>query len=137
MGWTYTGNPQDSDRDLVRFLIGDHTQDAQSLSDEELDYLLAVNTDGATVNTYRAAAEAAGMLAVRYAGLATTMRHIGDLTLQVSYGEQATRFEALEAKLLKGRTNYDVGGAVFFDTSTNVFAIGDMDNGGGRFGRLL
>lgn len=139
MGWTYTGNPQDSDRDLVRFLLGDTVQTAQSLSDEELDYLLSVNTANSVVNAYRAGAEAAGILHTRYAGLSSTMKRVGDLTLQVHYGEQAQQYKALEAKLMRGRTAYDLGtGAQFFDTSANTFTMGQFDvNGPGTNQRLL
>jgi hypothetical protein len=131
MGWTYSGNPQDTDRDLVRFLLGDSAQTAQSLSDEELDYLLNVNTDAAGhVNAYRAAAEAAGILHTRYSGLSSSMKRVGDLTLEVHYSEQARLFGLLEAKLMKGRTAFAIGVPQFFDTSANVFSVGMTDSNG-------
>jgi hypothetical protein len=122
--WTYSGSPQDSDRDLARFLLGDTTKTEQSLTDEELDYLLSINPG----NTYRAAAEAAGILQTRYSAISSSMKRIGDLTLQVHYGEQARLFGQLEAKLMKGRTAYAVGVPQFFDTSGNTFSVGMTDS---------
>lgn len=130
MGWTYTGNPQDSDRDLVRFLLGDRTQTDQSLSDEELDYLITEHTVQGTVYPYRAASEAAGIIANRYIGMSSSMKKVGDLTLETHYAEQAGAFSALAERLLRGRTGYAVGAPQFFDTTASVFRIGQMDGQG-------
>jgi hypothetical protein len=44
MAWNYTGNPADSDRDGVRFLVGDTCEDDQLLQDEEIAYAVAQQT---------------------------------------------------------------------------------------------
>lgn len=61
MSTTYTGNPADSDRDAVRFRIGDTNESDWQLQDEEIDYLL-VDTPVAL-----AAVRACKALAAHYA----------------------------------------------------------------------
>jgi hypothetical protein len=41
MAWNYTGNPADSDRDGVRFLVGDTCESDQLLQDAEIEYAIA------------------------------------------------------------------------------------------------
>lgn len=43
MSWSYSGNPSDSDKDRVRFLIGDTNEDDQLLTDEEIESSLTKN----------------------------------------------------------------------------------------------
>ena len=45
MAWTYSGNPADSDKDAVRFQLGDTDTNHQLVSDEEIAYSLAQNND--------------------------------------------------------------------------------------------
>jgi|SRR5690606_24112387 len=40
MVWSYSGNPSTSEKDEVRFLLGDTSQDDPLLQDEEIEYLL-------------------------------------------------------------------------------------------------
>ena len=40
MSWSYSGNPTGSDKDQVRFLIGDTDETDQLLQDEEINFLL-------------------------------------------------------------------------------------------------
>lgn len=40
MTWSYSGSPDSSDKDEVRFLIGDTDTDEQLLTDEEINYLV-------------------------------------------------------------------------------------------------
>lgn len=42
MAWTYSGDPQTSDKDMVRFEIGDTDSTDQLVSDEEITYALSV-----------------------------------------------------------------------------------------------
>ncbi len=42
MTWLYSGNPATSNKDAVRFLIGDTNTTDQKLQDEEINYLLTV-----------------------------------------------------------------------------------------------
>jgi tRNA(Phe) wybutosine-synthesizing methylase Tyw3 len=124
MSWTYTGDPSASKQDEVRFLLGDIKHTEQSLSDEEIMYLLSVNSDDA----YMAASEAAGRMAVRYLGLSATTKKVGDLWLQKQYSAEADRYYELQRVLRTGRTAYDVGAPKYTDTSTNIFHVGMNDN---------
>lgn len=130
-GWSYTGRPQDSALDEVRFLIADTTETAQSLSDDEILYLISQQLP--EINNYRAASNAAIMLGDKYAALAAKMKKIGDLMLETDYSLMAGRYEKMAHRLMKGRTQYAVGAPVMADDSAAIFAIGSMDdpNGGG------
>lgn len=128
MTWTYSGNPQDTPRDLVRFLLGDVKEHEHSLNDEELDYLISLHTVGAVTNAHHAASEAAMMLRNRYIGLSSTMKRVGDLTLETHYAEQAAGYGALAQQLLAGRTAFTIGKPQFWDTSGNIFGVGMTDH---------
>lgn len=60
--FTYTGNPADSDKDAVRFLIQDTDPDDYFVEDEEITFALAEET-----NIYRAAALVAERIAAKFA----------------------------------------------------------------------
>ena len=62
MTWTYSGNPADSDRDKVRFLVFDTDTNEQLLSNEEIAWLLSEQP-----NVYLAAANAAEVIAAKFA----------------------------------------------------------------------
>lgn len=123
MTWTYSGNPGSTKKDEVRFLLGDNKETAQSLSDEEIAYLLGLNSNDA----YTTAAEGAGRMAVRYLGLSATTKRVGDLSLSHDYANQAAAYRELERILRAGRTAYDVGSPYMADTSSNQFSVGMLD----------
>lgn len=131
MSWTYSGNPSKSDRDAVRFWIGDTDENSQQLADEEIDYLLAQES-----TAKGAAAEAAYALAAKYARLVT--QSVGDLS--ISYGERQQHYRDLAARLstddLRGIVPY-AGGIEVSDRETReadttltepAFKMGLMDN---------
>jgi hypothetical protein len=77
-----------SDRDKVRFLMGDVVQTAEvTLTDEEITYLLTT-WDG----VYGAAEAGCDMLAARFSSKATTSKSVGDLSLSKDYAGAAARF---------------------------------------------
>ena len=43
--WSYSGDPSTSDRDQVRFLIGDTDREDQLVSDEEIDWSVSTQSD--------------------------------------------------------------------------------------------
>lgn len=137
MTWTYSGDPASSPLDEVRFLLGDTAQTVQSLSDQEINWLLAQQDPA---NTYWAAADAAEMLSTKYVRLSGTMKKVGDLELQTDYAAQAAGYKALAQKLLRGRTEFSIGAPVMGDTTCRQFSIGMMDDpmADGEYGlRLL
>lgn len=44
MTWTYSGNPKDSVKDQVRFMIGDTDEGDQQLTDEEIEFLIGMHS---------------------------------------------------------------------------------------------
>lgn len=86
MSWTYSGDPSSSDRDALRFLIGDTDTTDQQLTDEELDYLL----------TFEGSVTAAAIAAIRsliakFARFAD--RSVGDL--RVAYSQRIDNYRGL------------------------------------------
>jgi hypothetical protein len=92
MTWTYSGNPAASDRDMVRFLIGDTDTTDQLATDEEIAW--AVNLAS---NNYEAAAEIARGLAAKFARYTSTSID----GISMNYGEKAKQFSELAATLDK------------------------------------
>lgn len=101
MTWTYTGDPNVSDRDKVRFLIGDTDTTDQLLSDEEIAWALD-NTDD---SIYQASHDLCVSLAAKFARLATS-KSVGDLSL--SYADRSSAFYALADRILDLAARRDV-----------------------------
>lgn len=119
--WTYTGDPNASPRDNVRFLISDVTQTAQSLSDEEVDYLIRQYPD----NIGYAAGAAAEAMADRYSGLSATSKSVGDLSISHEYGATALRFAAMAKRIRQKHHGIVVD--LMADSSDKVFHLGMHD----------
>ena len=90
MTWTYSGNPSGTNRDAIRFLIGDTDNTDQLTSDEEIAYALA--EEG---SVYIAAARVCRSLAAKYAR--SPDQSIGDLS--ISYSQRYKQFTELANKL--------------------------------------
>jgi hypothetical protein len=101
MAWTYTGDPASSDRDAVRFLIGDTDQAEKLVSDEEVDWALQVTNNA----IYQAAHDLCVTLAAKYARLATS-KSVGDLSL--SYSDRSAAFYSLADRILDLASRRDV-----------------------------
>lgn len=82
MTWSYSGDPSTSKKDEVRFLIGDTDQDDQLLQDEEIEYLLSVES-----NVYRAASKAARSIAAKFSREAE--KSIGDYSIKANQRAEA------------------------------------------------
>lgn len=125
--WSYTG-PNDSPKDEVRFLLGDTTEQDQSLSDEEIQYLLDLEPDG---NVYYAAANAAETMAAKYLKLSVTQKKVGELALNYNNSPiVADKLYKLAIKLRQGRFNArSVPAPKMADESDNIFWVGMNDNG--------
>lgn len=63
MTWTYTGDPNSSTKDAVRFLVGDTATADQQSTDEEIAFALSENGD----NVYLAGVLVAEAIAALYA----------------------------------------------------------------------
>jgi hypothetical protein len=75
MTWTYSGNPADSDRDAVRYLVGDTDFGNQLVQDAEIAWVLT--EEG---NVYLAAASVARGIGATFAEAVT--KQVGDLKIQ-------------------------------------------------------
>ena len=77
MTWTYTGNPESSTKDEVRFLVGDTDKDDGLVQDEEINY--ALNVEGSSL---RAAVRVARAIAAHFAR--AVEKQVGDLKIKAS-----------------------------------------------------
>jgi hypothetical protein len=90
MTTTYTGNPEDSPKDAVRFLLSD-TKDPWKFSDEEITYALSLYND----NVFNGAAELANIMASKY----TDRRDKTVGPLSIKYGDLSSRWDNLARSL--------------------------------------
>ena len=90
MTWTYSGNPSGTNRDAIRFMIGDTDNTDQLVTDEEIAYALA--QEG---NVYVSAARICRSLASRYARYMD--QSLGDLS--ISYSQRYQQFTELANRL--------------------------------------
>lgn len=88
--WTYTGDPQNSDRDAVRFYIQDTDSANPQIYDAEIDMLLAQFG-----SPLYAAAQAARSLGAKYARKVS--KRVGDLS--INYGDIAKNYSSLADEL--------------------------------------
>lgn len=86
MTWSYSGDPSSSDRDAVRFLIGDTDTTDQQLSNEEINYLLVEYT-----SVDQTAIAAIGSLIAKYSRYVD--QSTGDISL--SYSQRINQFKEL------------------------------------------
>lgn len=104
MTWTYSGNPANSARDAIRFLIGDTNSGDQLLLDAEIAWLNEQVTGSATATTglYDVAERACLMIASKLAREAD--KAIGDLKVSMSQRASAYREQAREMRVLAARS---------------------------------
>ena len=126
MSWTYSGDPSTSDRDAVRFLVGDTDEDDQQLSDSEIEYILSENSN----DPYGAAVQGAEALAAKYARQMD--KRVGQLWIMAEARFEHYRLLAEQLKRNKMTRKPNFVGVM----STNVqdrrsFELGQHDD---RFG---
>lgn len=90
MTWTYSGNPASSDRDAVRFLVGDTDTTDQLITDEEIAYLLSVYSEAPN-----AAVGAARSIAAKFARFSDQARTVGNLSLSESFSQKSEQYHHL------------------------------------------
>jgi len=96
MAFTYVAPT--TDRDKVRFLIGDTVSAEAHYQDDEITYLLT--TWG---NVFTAAIATAEILAGRYAHRSNYSRSVGDLSISEQFGSAAIEFRNLADRLRRQR----------------------------------
>ena len=124
MTWTYSGTPNTSDRDAVRFMVGDTDTADQLITDEEIAYLLAEEgTPGL------AAARAAEAIAAKFARKSDYSKSVGDLSLSESWSQRAATFLALAARLQQsGQSRINPVPRVSTKSLGPEFIVGQFDN---------
>lgn len=128
MAFSYSGDPSNSDKDKVRFLLGDTNKDAPLLQDGEIAFLI---TSQNTV--IEAAVAGAQAIAAQFARL--TDESVGDISK--SYSQRVEHYRQL-ASDLRRRANVAVApyaGGISKDDKTNAEA--DTDRVQPRFTRDL
>lgn len=93
MTWTYV-DPNTSDRDKIRFLIGDTDSSDPLLSDEEIAFTLSE----AGGSVYQAGHDSCYAIAAKFSRMATS-KSVGDLS--ISYSDRAAAFAAQAERLLE------------------------------------
>lgn len=93
MTFTYV-DPTSSARDKVRFLVQDTVNTGHLLEDEEITWLISEWAD-----VYDAAANAAEILAARFAGQADYSKSVGDLSLSETHSAQVERYQQIATNL--------------------------------------
>lgn len=98
--WTYSGDPTDSAKDEVRFLIGDTDSSTQLISDEEINYLVGIHPAVVGSANYLAAAAAARAVAGKYTGAVS--KQVG--SLRINLAERASQYAELAKSLEEAAT---------------------------------
>lgn len=113
MTWSYTGDPNKSDLDKIRFIVGDTDKNDQLLTDEEIQYLIDNESDA-----NMAAFTASETIAAKFSRLAD--ESVGQVS--VSYSQKAEHYWKL-AKTLKLKANklaVPYAGGISQSDKTNV-----------------
>jgi hypothetical protein len=121
----YSGDPATSDKDAVRFLIGDTGPDTFHFSDPEIEYL--VSTQG---NIYLAAAMACDKITtlLTSGGLVLTSKSVGGLS--ESYSQGSLTYYQTQGKLYRqmgSGSQVPVAACI-----PQLFSIGQFDSPGVR-----
>lgn len=123
MAWTYSGDPSLSNKDAVRFLIGDTQSDSPLSTDEEIEWSLSINNN----NIYRSAADIAEGIAAYFATQAETTV-IGPIREENGRRAELYSKKALELKRKaqeKGSIAFYAGG---LSVSEKIAAQSDADS---------
>lgn len=125
MTWTYSGNPQDSPKDHVRFIIGDTDQQVPLFTDAEIQFLLSDDT-----SPIHAGIKACDILIAKYSK--EVDYSIGPESVKA--GQRANNYRRLKRELRNSLGSKSSGPS--WDSSVvggNAFGIGMHDfPGSGR-----
>lgn len=119
MTWTYSGNPGDSPKDEVRYLLGDTVEKNPLLSDEEILYELS-KTDSPAKAAYKAGKKALALLAKEIS------QEVGPFKMKLEnrYSQYKQIVDSLENDV-KGDLAYPIGATVY---PPAPFSLGMHDN---------
>lgn len=103
MAWTYSGDPDSSALDAIRFLIGDTDTNDQLLSNEEISWVNSEASGSSTGTTALYDASSRCCLAIASKLAREADKSVGDLSVSMSQRANAYREQAAELKGLSGR----------------------------------
>lgn len=123
MTTTYTGDPNVSVKDAVRFLVQDTdmTQGIVRLQDEEINWVLSKQS-----NVFLAAAECADTIAAYWAKIQNT--RIGPLNIQ--RGQAVPFYQSIAEKLRHTASRWSNSGPVFYPTNQDGYQNTNDGRGG-------
>lgn len=137
MTFTYSGDPNTSTANAVRFYLNDTVSTDALFSDEEIAYMVA---DWGP-NTFEVCRAMAETLIARFTRLAdSTSKTVGDISVSQSYSAKAKQYQALAdsflaRRLRKSRPKIGVNADALKNTSDRKvtsfgtdFHVGQMDN---------
>ncbi len=103
MAWTYSGDPDSSALDAIRFLCGDTDTNDQLLANEEISWINKEVTGSTTATTglYDAAYRCCLLIASKFSRMAD--KAVGDLRVDMSQKAKSYREQAAELKELASR----------------------------------
>lgn len=125
--FTYTGDPSVSNRDKIRFLIGDTVEANAHFQDEEISWLLMEWGD-----VYVAAIAGCEILSGRYAAKAQTSKSVGDLSISETFTSASAEFRTLADRIASMRSRLNPPKLVANPNTLGAgFRVGIHDNGRG------
>jgi len=103
MAWTYSGDPDSSALDAIRFLCGDTDTNDQLLANEEISWINKEITGSSTATTglYSAAYRSCITIASKFSRLAD--QSVGDLKVNMSQKAKAYQSQAAYLMEMAGR----------------------------------
>lgn len=124
--YSYSGDPNASSKDAVRFLLNDKGPDTWLLSDEEIAWSLTQDT-----NPFLAAALSAEQLAAYYSS--RTDKTIGPLTIRNGDKAQAYSSLARRLRMMAGDYAKHTGVIMTQSSKNHIFVIGQTDYPGAEY----
>lgn len=124
MGWTYSGNPASSEKDALRFTIGDTDPDDPELQDEELNYIL---NDVGPENIVKAGISALRKILAKYKNLQD--EKVGDV--DVKWSQRFRRTKDTLDDLIREHAKMNLGSAY-----AGGISIADKQNQEGNTDRV-
>ena len=118
MSWTYSGNPADSRKDALRFLIGDTIEAEPVLQDEEIEFLIVEYGSNENLLRYEMFNRAATQLARDYKR-SLGSQHDDPTKRDEYFAEQARYYKTKLTKLGISIPNY---------SHPKVFRVGMQNN---------
>lgn len=113
MAWSYSGDPNTSSKDAVRFYTSDTDIENQLMSDEEILFLLSNHP-----NSYSAASKALEIMVANLLQQADTT--IGEL--QIQYSQRATQLQGI-ISTMRSSTTFQM--TLSFGSESGATSIGN------------